>query len=224
MECHGNKLIFLKIPKSVTGEVEIREFSNKSAAGSVLLTQDKTYRLVCRENSNTFLMKSEDALSKINMCLECRELKYGEKEIVDILPEVSLVTVKNANLYIPKERVMSLYPMTDAEYSAILHKNRSVWRDVSGALYFAKVETKSVIEVLLLARSLAISKETKDGEEIKKAFVEILPEILFQIVEFYIEDGSIDDARVKQDLIGLFKQVSATEAEFNRSIAINGLV
>lgn len=224
MQFHANRLIFLKIPKEVAGEVEIREFRNKGVSGSVLLCGEKTYRLVCREDSNTFLMKNEDALSQIDLCLECRDLRYGEKEIMDILPEVSLANINSTEMFILKERVMHLYPMTDYEYAAILKRNRSIWKEVSGEIYFARVSTPAVIEVLLLARSLVISKETRKEEEIKNAFREILPEILFQIVEEYIKDGLVDEDEIKKGLVCLFKKISKTKEEFNRNMAINWLI
>lgn len=224
MKFCGNRLIFLKIPKNVTGEVEIREFNNKGVSGSVLLSDKKTYRLVCREDSNTFLMKKTDTLYRIDTWLECKDLKYGGEEIVDILPEVNLSTINNKNLFMPKDKVMIFYPMTDHEYREVLKQNRSLWVEMADGVYFAKVSKKTVIEVLLLTRSLIISKETKRDREIEISFVEILPEILFQLVASYSVDGIIDDIKVKKDLINLFREESKTEEEFNRNIAINWLV
>ncbi|KAI5167995.1 hypothetical protein NEIRO02_2316 [Nematocida sp. AWRm79] len=228
MTVHGynsskTKDIMLKLPDEITGEVELVEFKNRKSAGTVLLCGEKAYRLVCREDSNTFLIKSEEGLSKIELCLECQDIKYGEEDILDILPEISMGTLGNVNLYMPKTRVFSMYPMTDIQYKNLLMRNRSLWAEHDGQVYFAKVANKTTIEVLLLARSLIISKETTSESEIRQAFNEILSPILFQLVVVYVDNESIDDVKLKSDIISLFKITSANEEEFRKNMTINAL-
>lgn len=223
---HKNKLIFLKTPKSLCGPVEIREFKNKEGTGIVLLSAEKTYRVVVRENSNTFLLKSfsEQDLREIKIFLECKEVLYGEREILKIIPEVDLVEVENSSIFISKERIFKIFPLTDFEYENILRKNRCLKKEISGSIFFAKVSKKSVIEVLLLIRSLIISKETKEVKKIEEEFKEILPPILFQLVYLYVEDQEINEEKVKEDIFSLFKETSGTEEEYKKNLAINCLL
>ncbi|KAH9385926.1 uncharacterized protein NEMAJ01_0822 [Nematocida major] len=220
-----NKLLTLKIPNTVSGDVEIRSFKSKGVEGTVLLTENKTFRIVCREDSNTFLVKDVDtsALSMIEMCLECAELKYGEKEIMEVLPEVCIPTVNNAKMYISKEKLLSMYPMTDAEYKEIFVRNRVLRVLSSGTEYFSKTSKTCAVEVLLLLRSLSLSKETECVQQIESAFNEILSPVLFQLAHPYVREGAIDIKSVRRDVIGLIREISKTPEEFSRNIDVNCL-
>ncbi|KAI5163725.1 hypothetical protein NEAUS04_1790 [Nematocida ausubeli] len=223
MNLHAKHILLNNLPEEIEGEVELAEFKNRNASGTVLLCNNKTYRLVCREDSNTFLMKTDQETAKLEMFLECRDVKYGEKEILEILPEISIGSIDTVELYIPKRRMFSLYPLTDAEYKEILLKNRSIIISHNGEEYFAKVSSQSASETFLLVRSLGISKESQKEEEIKEAFNEILPPILFQLITPYIHNGLVDEVAIKREIIALFKEISSSHEEFTRNLLLNGL-
>ncbi|KAI5187297.1 hypothetical protein NEHOM01_2075 [Nematocida homosporus] len=220
----GREMVEIKVPEGLEGEIYMREYRHGGRVGTVLISRDKTYRLVCREDSNTKMVRrGGGVLSEIKMCLECSELKYGSKEIAELVPEVRLEEVKEEKFYVPMGRVMEMYPMSNEEYQKIMQEIDGIIITRGDRVYLGKLAKKLVLDVLMLVRSLIISKREKCSGVIKEEFKEIFPEELYQLVERYSVDGVLDPELIQKEIVKVLRLTVDSDEEFQKQMKINRL-
>lgn len=218
-----DEMVLFKIPEEINGEIHIKNYKQKNQKGAVLITKDKTYKIICREDSNTFLVRDKNNISEAKLCLECVPVHYGEKEILEILPVIGITQLAKEKSYMPVERVEQIYPMSKEEYKNILCKIQGINIEINGKEYMARVEKALFRDALLLTRSLLTSLNNRNNLEIRNAFSEILPCELYQVIEGYTENGELKEKEIEKKLCQVLREEAKDEEEYKRSLYIHGL-
>ncbi|OAG29047.1 hypothetical protein NEDG_01186 [Nematocida displodere] len=219
----NEEMLLLKVPEEVEGEVELREYTSKGRTGTVLITKNKTYRVVCRDNSNTLMVKEGEVMHRVVLELECAPMKYTIGDVVAALPEIHLEHIADKSHYLPRARLISLYPMSDPEYLQALVQGRGIQKTFDGEVYLAKADKSLLLEALLLVRSIAASIESTDTEDVFKAFIDILPEEVYPLTLHWSTNNRFSIDGLKTEILSILQITTTSHPALLRQIQMYGL-
>lgn len=215
-------MLLLEAPEEAEESYEIKEYRYNGRSGSILIGANKSYRIICREDSNTLLVKEGEEVSRVVMCLECAALPYGERDLLEVLPEVPIDHLEEEKYYLPLERIEQILPMAYTEYLAILRRNNGVLLEKKKKKFFGRVEDAVLLDAFLLTRSLLVSNRE---EQLQQGFEEVFPGALFQLVQEKIQGKTKEEAEALliQEILSLLRSTTASPEEFQRALKLNGL-
>ncbi|KAI5171190.1 hypothetical protein NEFER03_0592 [Nematocida sp. LUAm3] len=222
----NDEMVLLEAPEAINSENEeytIKEYKYNGKKGSVLILRNKSYRIICREDSNTILVKEKEELSKVSMRLECSSLPYGEKDLLEILPEVPIDRIEEEKYYLPVERIEQIIPMAYSEYLEILKRHNGVVLEKKKKKYFGRIEEQVALDAFLLTRSLLVSHSKGNLQE---KFEEVLPGALYQIVAWRIDEKTKEEALsiLVYEIVEILKGCTSNEEELHKAMRANGIV
>src|SRR4051812_16725704 len=94
-----DEMVLLETPEEIETEYEVKQYKYNGKKGSTLIGASKSYKIICREDSNTILVKNEEGISRVFLYLECVPLPYGETDILEMLPEVPADKLENESYF-----------------------------------------------------------------------------------------------------------------------------
>ncbi|KAI5179809.1 hypothetical protein NEOKW01_0272 [Nematocida sp. AWRm80] len=228
------ELVLFRLPEGLKEEedisVEITEYKYNKITGTAIILNNNTYRLICRESSNTILIKPDTPnttisstlpVDRVKIQLECTTLPYDKTNILEIIPMVTLPNITDYNHYLPMHRLFNKYPLSRTEYKDIFIQYNCIIVSDKENEYIGRIEQPLVLEVFLLIRSILVSKT--DLTTVKEEFISIFPIELYSLTEYLIEDTKYNTDLLLNKILSTMKEVCTTETEYNRIAKLNGI-